>query len=101
MVAMTVDVDLLTELQHLRRAMESRAVIEQAKGVLMFVFQLDADRAFQILARWSMQYHVKVRDLAAALIEISVPGAGAGGGDEAHLAVRQALQTGRRAAPAS
>jgi hypothetical protein len=43
---------------------ESRAIIEQAKGMLMFVFGVDAEAAFQVL-RWQSQHHnVKLRALA-------------------------------------
>jgi ANTAR domain len=43
---------------------ENRAIIEQAKGMLMFVYGVDADGAFDLLRRLSQQHNVKVRLLA-------------------------------------
>jgi PAS domain S-box-containing protein len=43
----------------------TRAQIEQAKGVLMAVYGVSADRAFDILVWRSQETNVKVRDLAA------------------------------------
>ena len=53
---------------NLQRALESRAVIDQAKGVLMERYKLTADRAFQLLARASMDSNHKVRDVAEHLV---------------------------------
>ena len=50
---------------------ESRAVIEQAKGALMLVYGLDSDQAFAMLRWWSRNRNVKVRELAAKLVEIA------------------------------
>ena len=67
------------ELGGLQRAMQSRAVIEQAKGILMFVYQVDADRAFSILRRYSQDGNLKLNDVAKNLIETSqLPGVDAG-----------------------
>ncbi|MEZ0362163.1 PAS and ANTAR domain-containing protein [Mycobacterium sp. pUA109] len=49
-------------------AAESRAVIEQAKGVLMVAYSISADRAFDILVWRSQETNVKVRDLAARFL---------------------------------
>ena len=43
---------------------ESRAEIEQAKGLLMAAYGISADRAFDILVWRSQETNVKVRDLA-------------------------------------
>jgi len=53
---------------HLERALDSRAVIDQAKGILMERFKLTADQAFQVLTRASMESNVKVRDLAERFV---------------------------------
>ena len=53
---------------------ESRAVIEQAKGALMLAYGLDSDQAFAMLRWWSRNRNVKVRDLAAKLVEIARAG---------------------------
>jgi GAF domain-containing protein len=54
--------------EHLRAALESRAVIDQAKGILMERFKMTADQAFQILARHSMERNVKLRDVATQFV---------------------------------
>jgi hypothetical protein len=46
----------------------SRAAIEQAKGVLMFVYDIDADTAFEILRRQSRTTSIKLRLLAQQLM---------------------------------
>ncbi|MBF6326427.1 PAS and ANTAR domain-containing protein [Nocardia cyriacigeorgica] len=48
--------------------MSARAVIEQAKGVLMLVYGIGADQAFRVLTWRSQETNVKVRSLAAQLI---------------------------------
>ena len=53
---------------NLRTAMESRAVIDQAKGILMERHRLTADQAFQMLAQASMRTNSKVRDVAEHLV---------------------------------
>lgn len=52
----------------MQQAMQSRAVIEQAKGILMARHGYDADRAFAELARRSQHKNVKLRDLAARMV---------------------------------
>ncbi|MFD0925862.1 PAS and ANTAR domain-containing protein [Williamsia deligens] len=47
----------------------SRAVIEQAKGMLMFAYHLTADQAFDLLSWRSQESNVKVRDLATAIVD--------------------------------
>jgi GAF domain-containing protein len=53
---------------HLDEAMRSRAVIEQAKGILMARANISADAAFDVLRRASQRENRKVRDLAAELV---------------------------------
>jgi GAF domain-containing protein len=53
---------------NLERALESRAVIDQAKGVLIERYRLTPDQAFQLLARASMHTNRKVRDIADHLV---------------------------------
>ena len=53
---------------NLQRAIESRAVIDQAKGVLMERYKLTPDQAFQLLAQASMHANRKVRDIAEQLV---------------------------------
>ncbi|MEU2173663.1 PAS and ANTAR domain-containing protein [Nocardia sp. NPDC019219] len=47
---------------------ENRAVIEQAKGVLMRVYQISAEQAFQVLRWRSQETNTKLRALAQQLI---------------------------------
>ena len=47
---------------------ERRALIEQSKGMLMFVYGIDADAAFELLRRQSQNHNVKLRDLAAQIL---------------------------------
>jgi GAF domain-containing protein len=54
--------------EHMRTAMESRAVIEQAKGIIMGDRRCTADEAFRILAKLSQDTNRKLRDVAAALV---------------------------------
>jgi len=48
---------------------ENRAVIEQAKGMLMLVYGLDEDAAFDLLRWRSQSSNVKLRRLAEIIIE--------------------------------
>jgi GAF domain-containing protein len=64
---------------NLQAALESRAVIDQAKGVLIERYKLTPDQAFQLLARVSMNANLKVRDVADHLVhtgELPIPAAG-------------------------
>jgi GAF domain-containing protein len=54
---------------HMEQAMRSRAVIEQAKGILMALHGLDADAAFGLLTQQSQRSHRKLRDVAQAIVE--------------------------------
>jgi AmiR/NasT family two-component response regulator len=53
---------------NLQTALESRAVIDQAKGILMERGRLTADQAFQALAQASMRTNRKLRDIADHLV---------------------------------
>jgi GAF domain-containing protein len=53
---------------NLQTALESRAVIDQAKGILMERHKLTADQSFQLLARASMNSNRKLRDVADHLV---------------------------------
>jgi hypothetical protein len=55
--------------EHLQAALDSRAVIDQAKGILMERLKLTADQAFQVLARVSMETNTKVREIAQRFVE--------------------------------
>ena len=53
---------------NLQVALESRAVIDQAKGILMERHKLTADQAFQAMAAVSMRANRKLRDIAEQLV---------------------------------
>ena len=61
-----VDVDPVTVA--VAQILEHRAVIEQAKGVLMAVYDIDADTAFEMLKCSSQHTNTKLRDLAEELM---------------------------------
>ena len=60
---------LFDQARNMRVAMESRAVIEQAKGVLMAQRHVDAEQAFEILRDASQRYNRKLREIAAGIVE--------------------------------
>jgi GAF domain-containing protein len=53
---------------HLQKAMENRAVIEQAKGIIMGDRRCTAEEAFAILTKLSQDTNRKLRDVATALV---------------------------------
>ncbi|PWW22724.1 PAS domain-containing protein [Geodermatophilus normandii] len=59
---------------NLERALGSRAVIDQAKGILMGRLGVDADDAFARLVALSNRHNVKVRDLAVLVVGGHVDG---------------------------
>jgi GAF domain-containing protein len=54
--------------EDMAEAMKSRAVIEQAKGVLMGAQRCGADEAFQLLVRASQRENRKLREIAAEIV---------------------------------
>ncbi|MET0454980.1 MAG: ANTAR domain-containing protein [Mycobacterium sp.] len=48
---------------------ERRATIEQAKGMLMFVYGIDDDEAFEVLRRQSQQHNLKLRLVAEQILK--------------------------------
>ena len=57
------------EAAHLRTAMQSRAVIEQAKGILMGRDHCTAEEAFDLLKRISQHRNIKLREIAQAVVK--------------------------------
>jgi hypothetical protein len=55
---------------NLRTALESRGIIDQAKGILMERHKLTADQAFRVLAEMSMMTDRKLRAIADELVDI-------------------------------
>jgi|tagenome__1003787_1003787.scaffolds.fasta_scaffold20925049_3 GAF domain-containing protein len=54
--------------ENLHVALDSRAVIEQAKGILMERHKMTAERAFQTLTQASMKTNTKLLDVAGNLV---------------------------------
>jgi GAF domain-containing protein len=55
--------------RQLQAAMQSRAVIEQAKGIIMAQRRISSEEAFDHLVRLSQHMNRKLRDVAAALVD--------------------------------
>jgi GAF domain-containing protein len=58
----------VTLARHLQTALDSRAVIEQAKGIIMSERRCSSVEAFTILSKVSQDTNRKLRDVAAALV---------------------------------
>lgn len=56
------------ELEQLRRAMETRPVIDQAHGVLMAAYRCTPGDAWQVLVAVSQRTNTKLHKVAAALV---------------------------------
>lgn len=48
---------------------ENRAAIEQAKGVLMYVYRVSSDQAFRVLQWRSQETNTKLRELAKQILD--------------------------------
>ena len=66
--------DLEAVAQQLETALQSRATIDQAKGILMARHHCDADEAFRRLARASSSANVKLREIAERLVRETAAG---------------------------
>jgi transcriptional regulator with GAF, ATPase, and Fis domain len=64
------------QVAQLREAIASRAVIEQAKGILMAVRGLSEDQAFQALVVQSQKDNVKLRTVAREFVAMATRGGG-------------------------
>jgi AmiR/NasT family two-component response regulator len=53
----------------MQQAMASRAVIEQAKGILMRDRGCTPDEAFEVLVTLSQTAHMKLREVASRLVD--------------------------------
>ncbi len=60
------------DVANMRRAMVSRSVIEQAKGILMERYKITSDQAFTLLTHASQRSNVKLRDVAEELTTTGV-----------------------------
>jgi transcriptional regulator with GAF, ATPase, and Fis domain len=76
---MLVVASTLSRVENLQAALASRAVIDQAKGILMERYKITADAAFRRLVKASMDTNTKVRDIAHLVVESGEVPAGRGG----------------------
>jgi AmiR/NasT family two-component response regulator len=67
--AIDITLQRFAEYQSLQGAFGRRALIEQAKGILMARHSLDADRAFEMLRGHSQHNGRKVVDVAQAIVD--------------------------------
>jgi AmiR/NasT family two-component response regulator len=67
--AIDVTLQRFTEYHNLQGAFGRRAVIEQAKGILMARNGVDADRAFALLRDHSQRTGQKIVDVAEAIVD--------------------------------
>src|SRR6476469_8536081 len=70
--AIDVTLQRFSEFQGLQGAFGRRAVIEQAKGILMARRRIDAEDAFELLRERSQRTGRKLADIAAAIVESHV-----------------------------
>jgi len=67
--AIDITLQRFAEYQSLQGAFGRRALIEQAKGILMARHSIDAERAFEMLRDHSQHNGRKLSDVAAAVVE--------------------------------
>ncbi|HVC88857.1 MAG TPA: ANTAR domain-containing protein [Gaiellaceae bacterium] len=67
--AIDITLQRFTEYHNLQGAFGRRAVIEQAKGILMARNAIDAEKAFQVLRDHSQHTGRRVADVAAAIVD--------------------------------
>lgn len=61
--------------EQLQNALDSRVVLEQAKGVLSYKGDLDMQEAYAALRKYARNHNLKLTDLARALVNRTVPAA--------------------------
>jgi hypothetical protein len=60
---------VIAEVRNLRAQLQTLPVIEQAKGILIGRYQIEADAAFALLQRWSSHTNVKLREISRLVVE--------------------------------
>ena len=66
------------ETEQLKAAIDSRHLIGLAQGILMERFDISVDRSFEVLRRYSQTRNVKLREIAAEVVERRSRGLDAG-----------------------
>jgi hypothetical protein len=59
--------------EHLRRALENRDIIGQAKGIIMERYNVDESRAFDLLVTLSQESNLRVEKVAQKLVDVDHP----------------------------
>lgn len=65
--------DMATVNEQLQKALDSRVVLEQAKGMVAYSGGLDMPAAFAALRTYARDHHIKLTDLARALVTRAFP----------------------------
>lgn len=60
---------LRDQVDTLQETLESRKVVERAKGILMQRRQLSEDEAYELMRQRARERHCKVKDIAQAIVE--------------------------------
>jgi AmiR/NasT family two-component response regulator len=71
-VAQIEDLDrpaLVERVNQLQTALDSRVVIEQAKGMLAAWHELPLERAFEVLRRGARSHQMRIHELARRVVE--------------------------------
>ncbi|WP_133116377.1 GAF and ANTAR domain-containing protein [Amycolatopsis antarctica] len=82
------------EVAELRAVVRSRAVIEQAKGILVSERKISAEDAFRILVRWSQRENRKLRDVAVGYVATAAGESGTAGAGTARADGRAVARVG-------
>ena len=64
---------MIKEIEHLHRALESRDIIGQAKGILIERYDVDAAEAFELLVKLSQTSNTALTVIAEKVVEIGHP----------------------------
>ncbi len=61
--------------EQLQNALDSRVILEQAKGVLSYSGDLDMPAAYAVLRQYARDHNIKLTELSSALVNRAVPAA--------------------------
>jgi len=61
--------DLDKELEEVKNSLETRKVLDRAKGILMDAYSLTETEAYRRIQQYSMSKRKSIRDVAAAIVE--------------------------------
>ncbi|WP_193312896.1 GAF and ANTAR domain-containing protein [Georgenia subflava] len=58
--------------EQLRQALDTRVIIEQAKGVIAEAYTVSVDEAFERIRRHARRHNAKIRDVAEAVVKVGM-----------------------------